>query len=89
MVSKVMILIISFCTRGYGSWITLILDSNLTEKERQVKNRQKLNELNAVSKGVRFNPNEHSKKIYEFNEQDYFRLFFKKETSLFLGIRQK
>ena len=55
----------------------------MTEKERQAKNRRKLNELNAVSKGVRFNPNEHTKKIFEFNEQDYFRLFFKKETSLF------
>ena len=57
----------------------------MTEKERQAKNRRKLNELNAVSKGVRFNPNEHTKKIFEFNEQDYFRLFFKKEMSLFFG----
>ena len=55
----------------------------MTEKEREVKNRRKLNELNAGSKGVRFNPTEHNKKIFEFTEQDYFRLFFKKAMGHF------
>ena len=50
--------------------------ANLSDKDKEAKNRELLNQL---GKGVRFDPKQHDKKIEEFTERDYFRLFYKKE----------